>query len=344
MGIYVAIVSLLVLCTLFVDKKHEDLFFYACCLILVLIACLRDSTVGNDHSVYIYQALGNDFRDEDRTSIEVVWGALNKIFKYFHSGSLFTVITSLLTMLPLFAYIKRESDLKLQSLFLFVIISFGFCFFMTGIRQSLATVIILWSFYFIVDKKFIQALVMFLLAIGIHASAIFVLAFLPLCLLNIRNFVFYILLIGSAVVGFIFRYNFFDVFQIFSQHFEFLSFYEFYSTYHADDVLNTNGLISVIVPQTIFAITSVKYGASKELYKKLFVFGVIGTNVFASMPMIGRYFMYFTILQVVLVPKVFQRSPLIIKMGILLTYIYMLMYFFLVIPEATGVDKYKFFF
>lgn len=344
MVLYLIIIFFLILGSFIREAKAKGGYFFIACLFLVVVSCFRGSTVGIDHSEYIYRALGKGFTEEERANIEIVWGGLNSIFKELQSGELFTFVTSLLSLIPLFLFIKKESTYRILSLLLFIIIPYGFCFFQTGIRQSMATAFIIWAYYFLIQKEYLFTAVFTLLAVGIHASAFFVLPFFLLGSLNLRNTIFYIVLIISALFGFVFKYNIFDLFERISPYVQFLSYYEYYGNYHADDVLNINGLISVIVPPTIFSLVSLRYGKTNDYYTKLFCWGVVGTNVFASVPMIGRYFMYFTILQVILLPNVFRRCPIIIRYGLILTIAYMLLYFFMFVPVATGTDHYQTFF
>ena len=343
MELYLFVIFILITCSFVRGKKVKTVCFYVCCMILLYIACFRDASVGFDHKSYIDASLGKELRDEDKAKIEIVWGWLNYVFARINIGPVFTIVTSLLSMVPLFAFVKKESKNSVFSLLLFILIPYGFCFFLTGIRQSLAAGIVVWAYYYLMNRKYIIASVLSILAIGIHASAFFVLLFLPIFFVDVKKMVFYALLAGSALIGFTFRYSIFDIFEVISPYVGFLSFYEGYGAYHVDDIMNTSGLLSVIVPPTVFAFLSVKYDSTNDFYTKLFCCGVIGTNFFANVPMIGRYFMYFTILQLVLVPNVFRKSTYLFKAGILLTIVYMMLYFYLFIPEATGTLKFKFF-
>ena len=300
--------------------------------------------MGIDHAGYIDSSLGKTVRFGDKERIEIVWTWMNSVFKWIDIGPLFTIITSLLTLVPIFRLISKESENKGLSLLLFLLIPYGYCFFLTGIRQSLAAAIVVWAFYYLTQKRYILTAILSIIACGIHASAILVFPFFAVCFINIKKYILIILLIASALVGFLNRYSFFDFLGDITQYVEILSMYEGYASYHEDDELNLFGLISVIVPSTVFGIVSVMYNNKDELYNKLYCCGVIGTNVFASVPMIGRYFMYFTILQIILVPDSYRRSPLLIRMGLLLTLVYMVLYFYIFIPEATETLDYKFFF
>lgn len=344
MELYIVLILLLAGCCLIENRKAKGVFFYICCAYFLVLACFRDASVGIDHTGYIRASLGLETRFEEKARIEIVWGFLNTILKRIQIAPLFTIVTSLLTLIPLFAIIKKESPNKFFSLLLFLLIPYGFCFSLTGIRQSISAVILLWAFYFLSRRKFIHTAILILVSVGIHVSSLAGLIAIPFIFIKIEKKIFYILILASAAIGFIFQYNIYDLLGAITPFVEFLSFYEGYGTYHADEMMNINGLISVIVPPTVFALLAVKDDRVDNLYVKLFCVGVIGTNIFANVPMIGRYFMYFTLFQILLVPYSFKKSKFMYKVGILVTIAYMLLYFYLFIPEATETLKYKFFF
>jgi transmembrane protein EpsG len=344
MGLYVILIILFVIACFEKKRKTKELYFLLCCAILLFLACFRAASVGVDHADYIDVSLGRAYRFEEKVGVEIVWGWINSVLSKLQVRPLFTITTSLLMLVPLFMFIKKESSNKVFSLLLFLLIPTGYCFFLTGIRQSIATAFLLWSFYFVVNKRYVYALIPFILVAGIHASVFFVILFLPLIFINVKEKILYALLVVSALTGFLYRLSIFDVFSFITPYVGHLSYYEGYGSYHADEMMNLNGLISVIVPSTIFAIVAIKYGSCKDLYLKLYCCGVIGTNFFANVPMIGRYFMYFTILQIILIPNIFPRCSRIAKVGIILTISYMVLLFLLYIPSSTGTDQYKFFF
>ena len=114
-----------------------------------------------------------------------------------------------------------------------------------------------------------------------------------------------------------------------------------YSSYSEQviQVPNIVGLLAIILPSTIIAIMAILY-TGEHVYMKIFVAGVIFVNLFVSTPFIERYFMYATMLQIILVPEIYKRGTSQVKI-IMAVCVFMLAILFLnSIPYSTGTDNY----
>lgn len=341
MLIYFLIFFLLLVLCLINYRKHSHILYVVGCALLIIVAGLRDISVGNDLEAYVLQFLEIINRTGDKVSIEIIWGILNDSLRVISDDvRWFIFSTSFLSLFPLFLFIFKNSKQPSFSLLLFFIIQIGFCFYMTGLRQSLAMSLTVWAFYFFENKKYIFSSVFLALAVGIHASAIFCLPFLFLPKVDIKKNISVIILAISVLLGFIFRLDIFAFFKQFLFLFSSFNFYEGYSDYYREMIPNFFGLFFAIVPLSVFAY----FGITKQddYFSRVLFYGTILNNVFASTPQLPRYFMYFTIFQIIVIPNIYKKLSNINKTVVLFA-ILVLIYYFFGVPYITGTTPYKFY-
>ena len=155
---------------------------------MFLIMGLRSPSVGKDLENYfiLYNSISNISIFE--TSTEPGFVLFLKLLNLFGVGEQgFILLTSLIISVSISWFIYKYSKNIFLSFFLHVTIGL-FAFSLSGVRQSLAVSLILIAIYFTLNKKWIKAGLVNLIAISAHYSAIIYLPFILLGYLNIKDF------------------------------------------------------------------------------------------------------------------------------------------------------------
>ena len=162
-----------------------DISFWLAIILLALIAVLRGITVGADtKNYYAYFediAQLHTWKDlsyyADRYLIETGYMIYNKLLGFFfESGQTITVCNSILLFVALAIMVKKYSVKPVLSLFLYI--SLGI--YQTALNMmpsSIACLIVLGSYCFIMERKLWKYLAMIVLAMQMHQS-VFIFAFL----------------------------------------------------------------------------------------------------------------------------------------------------------------------
>jgi len=167
-------------------KMHSFRKYYTiyCGILVFLVSAFRDFSVGTDIASYIknYLALTTSF-DEIEWSIKTEIGFLlyNVLLKKLCvSARMYIIITSAFFTYVFSRFIyKFSNNIGLGFLIHITIGLFAMSF--SGIRQTFAICFILLAFEQIKNKKLIKFIVLWIIAVSFHYSAIIM---LPLCFIN----------------------------------------------------------------------------------------------------------------------------------------------------------------
>lgn len=206
------IVAFGVLFSLHNDKDHYEQrrkrYILLVVIILILQSGLRNWAVGSD--TYQYYLIFDTIKHQSWNSIlaaitnwegkEPFYGLFQKFFQLFtKSYQLYLCLVAVLFMSALGNFIHKNTTRISHAVLAFVIYMgyyYGF-FSITGIRQTLATAFLLWSFEYIKQRKLILFTSFVLIASLFHITA---LVFLPLYL--IAEMKRTKLIFGIALIGF----------------------------------------------------------------------------------------------------------------------------------------------
>lgn len=162
--------------------KSENIVCYFAYIIIICLAAFRSSSVGTDTYGYIQDF----YMISDMT--------FSQIYDGYRSYFIFYFLLKLLTLLgaPLWVWfgfiellyvsavarlINKYSKDKILSIILFIILLLNFSF--AGLKQVMAMGIMLHSFLYFVEKKYVKSLICFILAFNAHpASLIFIFAYI----------------------------------------------------------------------------------------------------------------------------------------------------------------------
>ena len=157
---------------------------------LFLLAC-RGLLCGIDTQQYsrLFQQYSSSdflsfFKDYDR---EIGYKILNKLIGVvFNDFQALLIITSIVCVIPLWYFYKKESDIPPLTIALFLTFS-PFVMYFSGIRQSIAMSIGVFVWYAAKNKKLILSIFLILLAMQFHTSAFILFAIYPLYHLRITK-------------------------------------------------------------------------------------------------------------------------------------------------------------
>lgn len=350
MFIYIILTIILFFLYLINLKRKDNISIFTSFLIIFLVSAFRADSIGIDLEGYIYKFQLTNSENNIDISLGTEWGFyyFNYLLFLLSENPLWFIFSStVLTFFPLLILIKLRSDNPIFSIIIFFILINGFGFFLTGIRQSFASVIVLWAFFYFEKKKILTSISLILIASTVHVSAIICLFLLLLsfAISFLNKKLLYIILFTSIIIGFLKLTNFFETFSSLnwlSNYVASFSKYVYYMDYYTDRLPNFRGLFVTIIPSSIFLYFLIKYQHESQL-TRLFFLGVVLTNIFASTPMITRYFTYATILQIITIPSVFPLLRREEKIIFYLTIAFLIFYFLTISLEINGIYNYKFY-
>lgn len=310
MTIYLILLSLLIF--LAYNSRRVRYADWIGLLLILIVSCLRSRYVGIDLERYVDQFLGIVTSEKER-GYELY---IKFIQQFTNLPQIFIALTSIFSIIPIFLFFKKVSVNVSLSLLLYLLLrDSGLFFTFTGLRQALSTAILVWVFYFYDHKKILYAGLLLSVAFLFHKSAVFILPFLLLVNLKINRNIGISLLIGTAIYGFTggfgieslfnyFKYINFSAFTVFEK----LNAYNFYADYESNLTINFFGMFTLIVPNTFLAIYTY-YKGLDNFYTRIFVIGVIITNILVSHPIVFRYAMAFTLMQTITFPMLVNIRP-----------------------------------
>lgn len=187
-----------------ISRRNTYLFWAM--LPMFLAIGLRDVSLGADTSTYWmhFEGLRTMTLIEAYTDTRMEWGyvLLVKLISDYISSSpeIYQILVTLIYFWGFYSFAKLMED-DSPFLFIFFVMTLGmFTFMYTGIRQCIAISLCLYSFRFILVRKWWYFAFILLIAYNIHHSAIlFVMAY-PMVTreLSVKNFILYIIGLGVA--------------------------------------------------------------------------------------------------------------------------------------------------
>lgn len=182
MAIYIGVILLIILiyCCIKLLRLNADdknkLFLFCAFVLLIFIGGFRSENVGGDLVNYIqwYKDASSISLSDYMLKMERVGGKGYFIFTYFlnkiNSSSTFYLFScSLVTLSSVAIFIKRYSNNYLLSILLFICMGYYINTF-NNVRSSISYSILLFSFPYIINKKFIKFLIIYLIALSFHTS------------------------------------------------------------------------------------------------------------------------------------------------------------------------------
>lgn len=333
-------------------EKNRRKFIVFCSLVLVLKAALRSVTVGVDtshYAGYFYESMETSWKEifylmQTETGINDLEAGYRFIEKIFSSilpnFNLFTFFAQLLLYYwPIGVLMKKETNTIREALFGYILLNALFSGLpMANARQVYAIGFCIWSYLFLVDKKYIVACLFVVIAYTIHHSSLLFFLLIGISFAPYKFFKYLVwvsigltplvLLLVNQVILFMARFVGSDK----------------YASY--GEVVAVGGGLTYIVLSIglcIFAAINIKKCHDSDYKKKLFYSIVIFTALIAplifSNGTMMRITMYFQIFFVMLMPKLLEVS----FSSKNKTTVYALLILFLIILSLINSVPYKFF-
>lgn len=294
----------------FTAKKKKP-FFYICAVCMFLVVALRAWVVGVDTetNIYVFQ---NSIGDYHPT--EPLWDAYVVFMRSITDNpQIFLATTALLTLLPLYILIYKKSEFILLALFVYFILpnDQGYIFIMSGIRQAIAITLVLWMYHCFENRKWVWVAILVTAAFLIHNSSVIAFAGLLLAALVKPNQVTAAIIMVAALVFMGLSFSMKDVFSIIENtslmQIAFIEDYSSYANYLENEYsLTFFGTLNLILPLMMMsALILLNPKVLDTLYARLYLLGAILITMFSGVPMISRYFMYFIIPEVYVLPQIY---------------------------------------
>jgi hypothetical protein len=299
--------------------QNEKVWRWSCALCyvaLVLTAGLRYET-GTDYFSYadLYSktpTLSNFFPVNG--SVEIGYLFLNSLFRTIGVDiNLMFLLISAVTMLVLFRsfqkYIPR-SFFFLSLLLYYSTIYIGLD--MSGVRQSIALAIFIFSLQYVFQGKFWKYFLSITIALLFHQSAIFLLAFYPLFRIRIKSSII-IAVLGIGVVIFILKISWLHAILEYgaSLFHEDSLIAQKLITYTSNEIFLRNRLLSPVMPYyvLIFIVATIKRKQLSEqipyfnvIFNLFFLFVLSFFYLYESVDISLRFGYYFMVSYVLLFP------------------------------------------
>lgn len=233
----------------FSSKKEQRVGIVVCGILLFFIFGFKGFDVGTDTPDYIYEynnaSKNFEFDNEEFEPARTMFVGLCRYLGLSARGYL--IIVALITCIPLVKFIKRYSITPCFTLLLYITIG-NYTFNLTGIRQTIASSVVIAGLYLAFKnkallKRIIIVLLAVLLAHFMHKSALFCLSLIPLLLIKDVNkkSVLVLSIIPPALL--------FLKGSVFSLFLNFLvGKYESYGTYESDP----NFIAYFVIPYVIY--------------------------------------------------------------------------------------------
>lgn len=277
-------------------KTSIQLFQILALILLVFFVGFRFDT-GYDWAMYRNFYEYNTFHD----SIEFGYILFIELLRYLFNNyqSLF-FFTALVTFVFLYLGIKKYTKHSSIAILIFILIPGLFLNSLTIMRQELAIAITFYAFAFLIDKKFLNYLILMLLAFSFHYSVAIVF-FTHLVVWKYAskvkyNYYYYLIFFSMLFLGF----NIGNIVYFFAQGGR----YEFYQSGESVSLLKIlilNFLAMLYVYLSPKIIDKSKY----NIYiVALVVMNVVYLNVFSSVIALSRIAYYFKIFEIILVAEI----------------------------------------
>lgn len=309
--------------------------------ILTLFLILRSSKVGID--TINYRRIFNYCNEKNIIELltyerhEIGYKYYNKIISLFANYQIFLCITSVVTMIGIYFFIKNNSKNYFLSLLIFITFNFyGYTF---GIlRQSIAISILLFGYKYITEKKFSKFLLSVILATLFHKTAFIfiILYFIKDIKIDRKKLLAWISLIlvffisKNFILNFIINYIYKPADLIFSTG----------NGYKMLFLLIGIGICSYFLQEKLI----VQDKKNQLLINMIFIASIIQTlsTIFSNTYRVTLYFSYAMIL---LIPNIIEiiNNKTLKKIVIMLMIISLTIYFYIMTTNLVNYAKYEFF-
>lgn len=313
MVIFALILIMTIVASLIENRQLNRYFSVIVVLLMIFVVGLRGMSVGTDTPNYAQMYLfGGSAR------IEPLFTMLIRVCSFLgFSVNMFFLVVSLINFSIIWWFLKKESINIGFSLLAFYTFNNLFYFEMFNtIRACLAIAIVILCTYFLDNKKYKFAILCALLSFFTHYSSI-----IPLFLICLINFTprfsfktVFLLIVGSFLLSFSIGDYIKELADVVTSMSVFVGdndAIENYMDYFSDlDESNWSivGLLTTMLPFSIFSLLTYNEQNSSSLYYKAFVIGAVLTNLFVKAMFTYRITAFLLIYSIVLIPNSYYMN------------------------------------
>lgn len=296
------------------SKKNRRLFKGAILAesLMVFICGLRSVDVGVDTSNYydIFTSGASRFMELGITVLSIIGHLLGNSFQVF------LFLFALVSLLPIFYFINKRSQIVSFSLLIYL--SFSNFFYpetFNTIRATAAIGLFTIAVLLVEKNRYKYAIIWFILSCSFHISAIAagVLVLLGHLIKNFSKYATFTIIASSILFGLVFSTGFSAYAEVISIWLSTLTgdFADYY-LHHFKDLEETEfnlvGVLSNMLPFSLFAIILYDNYNAKNIYYKLLVIGVVISNTFISIALVYRITMFLTLYLIIVLPNTHIRT------------------------------------
>lgn len=303
------------------SKSKKKFFLLSSGIVLFLVMALRDKTIGTDTELYctVFKNIANSTNVFTASDASILYAIYNKVVFYIFglNSQWIIVCNSFIIILLVSIFIYKNSDNVVMSVLYFMLFYHYFQAFNLS-RQYIAILLAANSFYFAKRNKLKGFLILSILAIMIHNTAI---VFLPVGLilftkLNLKKVVKY-----SAILG-IMLYLYDNIINLFLIIFPRYSMYFtgsklFFNTGEGKRIIITIlYLFIVILAMLLIRKRNKKVSEENKIeiqqwYDLLFLMVIAILCGFLSMKsvLLSRIELYFSIFAIIFIPSFVEKIP-----------------------------------
>lgn len=306
---------------------------------LFLLLSLRDQTVGTDLYTYLkYFESINVYGILPYTNIfEFGYLLFNRLISLFTSNKqIFISIVAFITTISISRFIYKYSKLPFLSFFLYISLGF-YSFTFSGLRQSIAFSILLFSYEYIKSRNFVKFIFIVFLASTFHTSAIiFILAyFVSNISINSKSILLYFLV---SIFFFIFRFR---IMSLITKYF-----YNNYSIYESGAYTILFVMIAVVTFTLLFFARTKKYDDDSVINYNLVLFSLVLVTLASTSSNVMRIVNYYYYYIIILIPDViisFNNRKEILFASYITLVLSFFQYIYLLPKSYLGLIPYQFF-
>lgn len=311
MNPYIPILYISIINFLFQYKRNIPFMNILVLIILLLLCAFRGEYVGADTSTYL-SIYDTELYLEDYKNEYVFYFIIKFLRELGFSSIICQVVMACITFIPLIFLFIKKSMMPSLSILLFLIAINGYYLETYNIvRQSAATVFLLWAYISALENNWKNVTAYFIIALGFHTSSlIYILFFIIALYCRFTYKVVIISILGSLFFAFILSNISFLTNIINSlQNIDILGFgnYSHFADYKLDMARNLNGLITLLLPHSFLCLYAYKKYKENILFRIYFC-GCVFLNIVSIMPTSYRMAYGLTALELILFPMVFKDN------------------------------------
>ena len=327
--------------------KNRKLFLICSFSFLAVIASLRANTVGSDVANYqnIFESTINGYTPDTRYPVYVTYSHIVGLVS--QNPYAITIANSLVICSLIGIFIYRSGVHSLYSTFLFV----GMYFYgdsLNGARQYIAVGLIANAFLFILNKKWMQYILLTVLAIGIHSTAILSLIFIPIVVVKWTRkniFMFFVIIIVISLL-----YN-----RIISLFYIIFPQYSIYSNQQFLSTIPTQGTGMIVIYYLfllclflvfLYVINSYNLQLTSVEIKIILSYSIslLLSIIFFKNVLMIRMLWYFSILGIICFPIIIDKVSALFKKDkqarvVIFSLFFVIIFFAYVIQLKKGIDE-----